>query len=347
LWTDGILDRLAGHEVLTDLVLLRLLAVVGVLLLAWGIASLARSTGHDPTGAVLLGVGSPLALSVLIGGAHNDALMAGLLVCGVAVALRSGPVPGIALCALAAGVKAPAALGLVFIGWTWAGRDATVVARVARTALAGALGAATLEVVSLATGIGWGWIHTALAPDQVFTGVTPVDAVAHAMASTAHLVSWSLSQSTARGVVAVAALVAAGLIGAWQLWGSAQSGPVRPLGISLLVLALLGPILWPWYLTWGTGLLAAVAVARLRVVLVVLTVVESLVGASPVRGVVLTLLHAGLLQALLAVLILAAVTVAPLAMPMRRRPRAPTVDVAADQAHAGGGVTLLTSWPCR
>jgi len=40
-------------------------------------------------------------------------------------------VPGIILCALAAGVKSPAALGVLFLGWVWAGPGAPVRRRVA------------------------------------------------------------------------------------------------------------------------------------------------------------------------------------------------------------------------
>ena len=163
---------------MADLVLLRLLAVAGVLLAGAGVASLARSHGRDPARAVLLGVGSPLVLTALVGGAHNDALMAGLLVAGLAVARRVGPVPGIVLCSLAAGVKAPAILGVAFIGWNWPGPGAGWRSRIAHGALAGAVAGGTLAIVSTATGLGWGWLRTLGAADRVSTGVTPVDATA-------------------------------------------------------------------------------------------------------------------------------------------------------------------------
>ena len=52
----------------------------------------------------------------LVGGAHNDAMMLGLLVAGLAAALRRPPVLGAVLVTLAALVKAPAALGLLAVG---------------------------------------------------------------------------------------------------------------------------------------------------------------------------------------------------------------------------------------
>ena len=104
--------------------LLRLLEVAGLALVVVATSSLARRVGRDPAGAVLLGAGSPLVLATLIGGAHNEALMLGLLLAGLAVAQRWGTVPGIVLCAVAAGVKSPAALGVLFLGWAWAGPGA-------------------------------------------------------------------------------------------------------------------------------------------------------------------------------------------------------------------------------
>ena len=78
-----------------------LVALVGVALIAWGVRSLARSTGRDEAVAFALAVLNPLVLLVLLGGAHNDALMLGLLVAGCALARRGHVVIGLAFCALA------------------------------------------------------------------------------------------------------------------------------------------------------------------------------------------------------------------------------------------------------
>ncbi len=121
LTADGVLDQASGHSILPDLVLLRLLEVGGIALIVAATPTLARSLRRDPAHAVLIGAGSPLVLLSLVAGSHNDALMVGLLMAGLAVAKRVGTVPGIMLCALAAGVKSPAALGVLFLGWVWAG----------------------------------------------------------------------------------------------------------------------------------------------------------------------------------------------------------------------------------
>ena len=121
LWLDGLATHLSRHQVLADLVLLRLLAVAGLAMALWAIPVLARAAGRDAAPAVVLALGSPLVLTTLVGGAHNDALMVGLLLAGLAVARRHGTVPGIVLCALAASVKAPALLAVAVPGLELAG----------------------------------------------------------------------------------------------------------------------------------------------------------------------------------------------------------------------------------
>ena len=122
---DGALDTASGHKVLPDILLLRLLEVASLALIIAATPALARRLGRDPAQAVLLGAGCPLVLITLIGGAHNEALMLGLLMAGLVVAMRWGTVPGVVLCAVAAGVKSPALLGVVFLGWAWAGTGAS------------------------------------------------------------------------------------------------------------------------------------------------------------------------------------------------------------------------------
>ncbi len=305
---DGLVTQLSGHQVLPDIVLLRLLSVVGVALIAAGLPTLARSVGRDPAAAVVLGAGSPIVLSTLIGGAHNDGLMVGLLVAGLAAWKRYGPVSGIVLCALATGVKAPAALGIVLIGWNWAGSRARVRERIVRTLGAGAIGAAVLAALSAVSGVGWGWVLTITAEDKVSTGVTPVDAAAHVLAGMLHLVGVPVHLSTLRTVTSATGLVVAVVVGTWLLWQSPRLGELRALGLTLLLLALLGPVLWAWYLTWGLVALAPVATGSLRRALVWLTIAETLVGASSVLGIVHALGRFHALTDAMVVLGIAAVT---------------------------------------
>jgi hypothetical protein len=310
---DGFLTTLGHHDVLADLVLLRLVAVAGVVLAGAGVASLARSHGRDPARAVLLGVGSPLVLTALVGGAHNDALMAGLLVAGLAVARRVGPVPGIVLCSLAAGVKAPAILGVAFIGWNWPGPSAGWRSRVGHGALAGALAGATLAIVSTATGLGWGWLRTLGAADRVSTGVTPVDATAKILRGMGLALHLQLSLAGTRTVVATLALVAAGALGCWLLVRSPRLGTELALGLALVALALCGPILWAWYLTWGLIVLAPVARGPIRTAAIALTLAGTAIGPAAVKAVGAALVAAPLAADVVLLAAMATLCLVPLA----------------------------------
>jgi hypothetical protein len=78
---------------------LRAVAVLGALLVAAAGPRLARTCGVDPAAAAWLGLVTPLVALHVVAGAHNDALVAGLVVAGLALAglaraARSGPAPG-------------------------------------------------------------------------------------------------------------------------------------------------------------------------------------------------------------------------------------------------------------
>jgi hypothetical protein len=317
---DGVLATASGHKILPDILLLRLLEVAGLALIAVATSSLARRLGRDPAHAVLLGAGCPLVLITLIGGAHNEALMLGLLMAGLAVAKRWGTIPGVVLCAVAAGVKSPALLGVLFLGWAWAGSGASVVRRLTHTIGAGLIALSTLEVIAWASGIGWGWVRTTTAADKSFTAVTPVDAISKAASALARVVDVHFSSLGARTVVGVMGLSLAAAIGIWLLLGLSDSNLLRNLGLTLLVVALLGPIFWSWYATWGLIVLAPAATLTLRRVIIAISTFEAFVGISSVKNLVLTVVHAGILPDLILVAAIFAIVIIPLGQFGRTRP---------------------------
>src|SRR5262249_23009940 len=93
---------------------MRLLGPLRLRLIVWGIRRLAsgwaaeRGTGLAGTGALWAAVLNPLALVHLVGGAHNEALMIGLMVAGLVAFRRGHWVLGTFLLAAAVLVKVPA-----------------------------------------------------------------------------------------------------------------------------------------------------------------------------------------------------------------------------------------------
>ncbi|MEI8081093.1 MAG: polyprenol phosphomannose-dependent alpha 1,6 mannosyltransferase MptB, partial [Actinomycetes bacterium] len=115
---------IGGPNSYLSAMLFRVLALVGIGLLAWAVPQLARSYGINPAWALWLGVLNPLVVMHFVSGAHNDALMVGLIAAGLAVAARKQPLLGVVLVTLAGGVKPIGLVALPFIGLIWAGPKA-------------------------------------------------------------------------------------------------------------------------------------------------------------------------------------------------------------------------------
>ncbi|MFD0327774.1 polyprenol phosphomannose-dependent alpha 1,6 mannosyltransferase MptB [Streptacidiphilus monticola] len=229
---------------------LRLLALAAVVLLAALLPPLARRCGVDPAAALWLGALNPLVLLHLVAGAHNDALMLALAAAALLAALDSRPVLAAVLVALAALVKAPAALGLGVVASVWAA-DLTGRLRTLRGLLGAlAVAAVTAAAVTAAAGTGYGWVGALGTPvtsdNWSLTGL--LGRLTAPLAGPEALPAW---RAAGLAVTCCAALAA------WR--HRARLGPVHALGLVLLALALLGPALRPWYLLWGLVPLAAAA----------------------------------------------------------------------------------------
>jgi hypothetical protein len=265
--SGGILS-LARHDVLAAVVGFRGVALVGVALIAWGVPALARSAGRDEAVAFALAVLNPLVLLVLLGGAHNDALMLGLLVAGCALARRHHVVIGLALCVLAGEVKIPALIGVVLIGWWWSDAASSWPRRIPRMALALLFAAGSTALVSAVSGLGWRWLGGLSDPGVVVSWLDPATAVGLALSHLVGLLGGgqhpaAFVQGSRAAGLGLAALISVGLIAR-----SGRVGALQALGWSLVVFVVLGPVIWPWYETWGFVFLAVIAEAgTLRIVL--------------------------------------------------------------------------------
>jgi alpha-1,6-mannosyltransferase len=285
---SGWLVTWSGHDVLASLVGFRLVALAGVILLTWGVVVLARSLGRDPTVAVTLAVLNPLVLLDLLGGAHNDALMLGLLVSGCALGRRGNTVTGLVLCTLAAEVKIPALIGVVFIGWWWAGAGAGWRERWPRMVLAVGIAGAVLAIIGVAAGLGWRWVGGLSNPGVVVSWLDPATAVGLLAARASHLVGEAGHQaafvrgSRILGLVIAAAVSLVFLVRSERPIRSPDparsegGGALSAIGWSLLAFVVLGPVVWPWYETWGFVFLAVVAEGWVVVVILVASAVACL-----------------------------------------------------------------------
>jgi alpha-1,6-mannosyltransferase len=294
LWVGRGFAHLAGNSIITGIFLHRLLALVGVAFIVWALPRLARRCGASSVAALWLGALNPLVLFHLVSGIHNEALMIGLMLAGVELAMRgvehAGPLRGQALVALCAGsglivlsatVKVPSLLALGYVGMALARRwGADVRAILTAGALLGAITAVVFLAVGQASGLGFGWTKTLGTANAVRSWMS--------MSTLAGMFTGLVGKLLGLGDHTSAILTFTRLIGALiaayvgvrmllaVLWGRVHA--LGGLGITLAAVVLLFPVVHPWYLLWAAIPLAAWASAPAyrRVAVVVSAVIALL-----------------------------------------------------------------------
>jgi hypothetical protein len=255
-----------GDGVLTTVFFLRLLAVLGLLLMARYLPRLATACGVDARFAFWLGVLNPLVLIHFVAGGHNDALMLGLVVAGLAIAIEATEerwvAAGVALCAGAVLVKAPAVIAVGFLAWVWSrhlhGRWRLVVACV-RT---GGVALGTAAVVSIATGIGFGWVNQLNTPGAVVTWLSLPTGLGLTIDFLRGAENYITSEDPVIAACRIGGQVATAGVVLWLWLRAGRLGPVRALALALLAIVMLGPVVQPWYMIWPIAIAAATPLPR-------------------------------------------------------------------------------------
>ena len=256
---SGWVVQLSGHRVLWAVVGFRVVAAIGLALLAWGIPALAHAAGRNDAAAFTVAVLNPLVLLTLLGGSHNDALMLGLLVLACVLAARGHALAGLACCALAAEVKAPALIAAVVIGWGWWGAGHGLRQRLAKTLLAVLFTVAVMAALGAIVDLSWRWVGALFGAGTVVSWLDPVTAVGLALEHLAHALGYHGGSGAFVAGSRAIGLVIAAVISVLLLIRPRHLEPVRALGWSLFAFVLLGPVVWPWYETWAFVFLAVVA----------------------------------------------------------------------------------------
>jgi hypothetical protein len=313
LFLDGKIDWISQHNALWTVVGLRLLETIAVAMIGYGIVILARGLNRDPGEAFVLSALNPLVLLTLIGGAHNDAIMTGFLVVGIALAVKRHPIWALFFCSCAAAIKAPAAIGLAFVAWTWLGPKASIRERLRPIAIACGVAAATLGVWTFLAGFGFGWVENLLSNGPVRSWAAPATAVGLAFTNTMHAIGWhTLQTGSVISVTRLIGLLVAAGFGIWLLWHAEERGWVRSLALSLILFVELGPVVQPWYLAWGLVLFAASYKGREHFWLLALSITGPFIGMPGGRALLIDLVHSNPLLIAVAVAVLGGVLLLPM-----------------------------------
>ncbi|MEU8544325.1 polyprenol phosphomannose-dependent alpha 1,6 mannosyltransferase MptB [Streptomyces sp. NPDC048717] len=243
--------KLTGGSVVPAVLGMRLVALGALALIVWAV----RGLGGGP-GALWLAALNPLLLIHVVAGTHNDGLMIALLLTGVLLAMRGRWVLGSAVVGLAVTVKSPAVLGLLFIGVLVARRRGGAGGVARGLVLPGAVAAAVAAGATLLAGTGFGWLRTQSVAATIHTALSATSDLGLGLGLLV-----ADDPGPVKGVVQQLGLVAAAVIVAvlaWRAWRG-RVDPVLGLGVSLLALVALSPMVQPWYVLWGTCVVAAVA----------------------------------------------------------------------------------------
>lgn len=261
-----VITALTGDDVVTGVLAYRVVALGGLALTAWALPRLARRAGADPDHALWLGAANPLVLFHFVSGAHNDALMIGLMLAGLTVGLsgrRSATVCGAVLIVAASAVKVPALLALAYLGLAEAadrgGRPPDVLRATCRMT---AIAVAIYTYLALATGVGVRWLTVLEAPASVvsFLSVTTDLGIAAAVIGVAAGLGAHLETDLAllhdAGALTALVFLARTLHGCLRR----HRDPLASLAVGMAAVAVLAVQTQPWYLLWA--LIPAAATPR-------------------------------------------------------------------------------------
>lgn len=256
--------ELSGHDPAIAIDIYRVFVALGILAAAVGVGLIAARNGLSPAVAIAIGIGNPVVILHVIGGAHNDSIMFGLLALGLALAQRGVRRTGVALLIAATAVKLPAAIALLYLGWCWRGEGATWRERLRSTASILGVTIVAILLASLAMRQGPSWLTALRSTGKVNDTYSPTTKVGFSIAEILDAVGLHVNgQLIASGVRALG-LAATGVLALVMLSRSPRVGYIKATGVMLVAYVLLGPVIWPWYLAAGFALLAACGLGRYR-----------------------------------------------------------------------------------
>ncbi|MDP9799678.1 alpha-1,6-mannosyltransferase [Catenuloplanes nepalensis] len=263
---------LTGENLGAGVLAYRLVALAGVVLIAWALPRLAVRAGGSPGVAVWLGLLNPLVLWHLVAGVHNDALMLGLMLTGLELALAAVDrihaggesdrlvahlrlAAGAVLLTLAADIKfvAGAAFCVVLVA---------IAHRLDRPAplMTGVVTGAVLGTGALSMIAGFGWITGPLGSLSVYSWMAPTTATGLLIGAVAGtgVTPVAVTVANAIGLVVCVPVVIGLLVAMFRR----RLEPIRGLGLIFTAALLCGAVVQPWYVLWAVLPLAVAARTR-------------------------------------------------------------------------------------
>jgi alpha-1,6-mannosyltransferase len=260
---------LVGNNVVAGTMVLRLCMLPGLALLIWAAPRVARHIGASGATALWICVLNPLVIIHLMGGVHNEMLMVGLMMAGIALTFQLRPGWGAVLMAVAVAVKATAVLALPFMVWVWMRqlRDrrgypplrAFVVAAAASVLIF----VAVFAVLSWLAGVGLGWLTALAGSVKIINWLTVPTAAANLVNVFGSLfipVNFYAVLDITR-IIGIA-IIAISLPLLWWRFRHTDREALMGIALAMVVVVLFVPAALPWYYTWPLAVMAALAQTR-------------------------------------------------------------------------------------
>jgi alpha-1,6-mannosyltransferase len=260
---------LVGDNVVAGTMVLRLCMLPGLVLLVWAAPRIARHIGASGAAALWICALNPLVIIHLMGGVHNEMLMVGLMMAGIALTMERHPVAGIALVVVGVAVKATAALALPFLVWVWVrqlrarrelgGTQAFAVAAAGSVLVF----VAVFAVLSVAAGVGIGWLTALAGSVKIINWLTLPTAAANVINVFGGLfgtVQFYAVLEVTRAIGIVIIVVALPVL--WWRYRHTDREALTGIAAVMVVVVLFVPAALPWYYTWPLAVMSALTQSR-------------------------------------------------------------------------------------
>ena len=279
------ITMLVGNNVVAGTMVLRLCMLPGLVLLIWAAPRVARHVGASGATALWICVLNPLVIIHLMGGVHNEMLMVGMMMAGIALMLERHHVAGTVLVAVAVAVKATAVLALPFLVWVWmrhlldrraggapppAGGTRTrsrgrakLPAFLLATAASLVILVAVFAVLSWLAGVGLGWLTALAGSVKIINWLTVPTATANLVNVFGGLlfpVNFYAVLETTR--IAGLVIIAVSLPLLWWRFRDDDREALTGIAWAMVVVVLFVPAALPWYYSWPLAVVSALAQSR-------------------------------------------------------------------------------------
>ncbi|MEU6130857.1 polyprenol phosphomannose-dependent alpha 1,6 mannosyltransferase MptB [Saccharopolyspora sp. NPDC047091] len=251
------LGRVIGDDVVFGVLLWRVVMIIGLVLAIWAIPRLAARCGVHPVAALWLSAANPITLFHVVSGAHNEALLVGIMLAAIELGLRwRGPIGVVlagVLLSIGGAIKPPGFVALGFFGiYVARRRGGRMRDLVGVAAVLGVLMLGTMTIITVASGWGLGWIETYDVPNRIKTWLAPMTAFGMTGGGVGMLLGLGNHTNSMLVITKIFGYAITGVVCVRLLWLSFKGRiePLAALGITLGTLAVFGPVLHPWYLLW-------------------------------------------------------------------------------------------------